>query len=614
MVNKARKVQELNDREVVRKRYPTWFGSNMPKTISAKELIDNGLDQIADGKATKCYVHLTNNSILVWDNGVGISTTKAEDGETFMYKAVAKLFTSTNYDDNQQTTGANGVGATATNYLSSVFQVVNLNSGKGYSFDTGYQVVNGETQPEDNHDYGVIDKTQIPVTDLAPEPVGFIVSAEYDNSILPEEINIDWLKDYLICRVGELGPETEVRLEIDKALTGGKTSYNEDDEDEGEGNTEGASVDVDVDDGTVKTVHEDTTFVKDQTKAKGGNQYLPSWEEKVSAIEGTELKKVPRLGITYAFINTENAVDEKKFRAIKPMVANAPVRNQTMFKGAFQIGETSVSTNIPYTFFIKSGKYPPYTDQTKEMITPAKAGIKNILKNMSKETYDKYYRIAEQTIVKKIVKAEDKENYWPPMAGRSKEPKELIVTEGYSAASGVKAMRNVKNQGILALCGKILNCRHKSLMSAMRSPVVKKFYSILAEGKYDRVIITTDADEDGSSICGLVLCLLDEYFPQLIDEGKVYWTDVPIFVFSHGKEFVGGNDMKDCPKGWECQPKKGLGSYTQPEVKRFITNPETRTLWRITRGDRKEAREALDLAFVSCGKEWVANKPKHMEA
>ena len=95
-----RKIEEWSERDFVINRYEIFLGRKMPKTIAAKELIDNGIDQLADKKkkVNNLYIKLTRQSVLVMDSGKGISLDRdTSNGSSHLYLAVSKLYTSTNY-------------------------------------------------------------------------------------------------------------------------------------------------------------------------------------------------------------------------------------------------------------------------------------------------------------------------------------------------------------------------------------------------------------------------------------------------------------------------------------------------------------------------------------
>lgn len=546
-----RQVTEWSEREFVINRYNIWFGSDAPKTISAKEIIDNGIDQVADNVANKVDITVTKNSVVVLDNGKGISTRKSKSGKTHLFLAMNKLYTSSNYDGTDGLAGTNGVGATATNALSKTFKAGMIKDGKfvGYFFENGIHKDDGNTldTTEDLSDFVLFDMKE-----------GFYVEANYNEEILEDDINIDWILSYIKSRVGELPEGSVIRV-----------SYT---------NEDGQAV------------------IKEYNKIAGSKHYVKSWEELVSEVPSSEIVSY-RNGWKYAFCD-----DKHNFNHVTSIVQGAPVRNPSFVNVPFEIEGESISVRVPAVFYYKGRKNPAYTDQTKRRVTMRRASYSQALKS-TQELYKKYYHKAEQEYLSRMIGDSKSSMYYP--ASGTKGYKELIISEGYSAVSSIKNKRSYETQACFALRGKLLNVMQKDIKSAMKSDVIRDLVNVIMTNDFDKIIITPDADPDGAHICTLLLGVLARFGRKYLEEGKVYYCKTPLYVFEKGKDMKWSDKASDCPKGYSLSVKKGLGSLTPTQVKAFITDPKTRELYQFKFDGDKDIK-ALEFALIEGGKGWIA--------
>ena len=188
-------------------------------------------------------------------------------------------------------------------------------------------------------------------------------------------------------------------------------------------------------------------------------------------------------------------------------------------------------------------------------------------------------------------------------AGRGKYS-ELYVVEGDSAAAGIKRFRNAEQQGVFALFGK--SCGNMLFQDEMRV-LANKALSALCQGlgfsflggqrlRYDKVIITTDADYDGHCIAALLMVFFNKFMPEIIDQGRLYRLATPIIVAKHKKtgeykyyytpdEFDA--DRKNVPvKQWDVKWAKGLASYDDETYHTIMHNPQ---LVQICKDDMADA-------------------------
>ena len=182
---------------------------------------------------------------------------------------------------------------------------------------------------------------------------------------------------------------------------------------------------------------------------------------------------------------------------------------------------------------------------------------------------------------------------------------EVFLVEGKSAAGSTKEARNRSTQAVFQLRGKILNVLkadlHKALQNKEISGMIDAFGLEVKDGKvildesklrYGKIIITADADVDGSHIRILFLTFIWKFCPELIEKGYIYAAVPPLYKATIGTkiQYLKDDDAlekfrKNTTKKFELGRMKGLGEMDPPEMEETVMNPETRTLKQITMED-----------------------------
>lgn len=205
---------------------------------------------------------------------------------------------------------------------------------------------------------------------------------------------------------------------------------------------------------------------------------------------------------------------------------------------------------------------------------------------------------------------------------KDKSMRELFIVEGDSALGACKQARDSSFQAIMPVRGKIRNCLKGSLESIFNDKLITDLIKILGCGvevktssnkniskfdldrlNWDKIIICTDADVDGFHIRTLILTMFYRLTPTLIDEGKVYIAESPLYeITSKGETWFAYDEQEknqaldeigSAP--YKIQRSKGLGE-NEPDMMWLTTmNPETRRLIKVTPGDWEQAGAVFDL-------------------
>ncbi len=222
---------------------------------------------------------------------------------------------------------------------------------------------------------------------------------------------------------------------------------------------------------------------------------------------------------------------------------------------------------------------------------------------------------------------------------RSKDPavRELYIVEGDSALTSCKLARNAEFQAIIPVRGKTLNCMKSTYEQIFKNEIITDLLRVIGCGveitgkkvkgdvatfdlsalRWSKIIICTDADEDGFQIRTLLLTLFYRLLPTLIQEGKIYIAETPLFEITTKDQTYFAYDefekteilQKLGNQKYTLQRSKGLGENEPEMMSRTTMHPATRRLVAVTPTDAAKTEEIFDTLLgnnLPARKEFIA--------
>jgi len=606
-------IQVLEGLEAVRKRPGMYIGSTGPRGLHhlVYEIVDNAIDEALAGFCDMIEVKiLPGNIIYVSDNGrgipVGIQQKTGLPAVTVVFTILhaGGKFGGGSY---KVSGGLHGVGASVVNALSQWLEVEVVSEGRLYyqKFERGKEIcpLTDKGEVTDGRKSGTVVRFQA-------DPEIFKDTTEYEFETLETRLREQaFLNAGIRIRItDERNPEEGI-IESEFHYEGGIKSFVE------FLNEKRAA--EPIHDGVI---HFMTTAADNNSTAEVAMQYTESYSELILSFAnnihttdgGTHedgLKRaLTRVMNDYAKkynILKENDknlsgedVREGLTCVISVKVKDAQFEGQTKAR----LGNTEISQ---LTSSLVHDKLSTYLEEN-----PSEARAifdKAMAASRAREAARKARDLARR---KTALESSTLPGKLADCISKNIEETEIYIVEGDSAGGSAKGGRDRQFQAILPLWGKMLNVEKARLDRVYGNeklmPVVTAVGCGLGEDfdlsklRYGKIIIMADADVDGAHIRTLLLTFFFRYMRPLVDTGRIYLAQPPLFRVSKGKrhEYAFSDEERDAfieqmGSGCEVQRYKGLGEMDSEQLWETTMNPETRTMLRVEVSDAVKADERI---------------------
>ena len=608
----ASSIQVLEGLEAVRKRPAMYIGDVGEKGLHhlVYEVVDNSIDEALAGYCKNISVTINkDNSITVKDDGRGIPVDIHEkEGKSALEVVMTVLHAGGKFDKGSYKVsgGLHGVGVSCVNALSDHLRAEVCRNGKRYVQEYSRGVPLGDVK-----EVGTSSETGTTITFHPDKEIFNDINYKY--SILVKR-----MRELAFLNAGIRLSITDLRTEEEGGANKTEEFYSEN----------GLREFVKYIDSTREPLINEVIYIdtnKYGTSVEVAMMYNTSYTENlhsyvnnINTIEGGTHVTGFRSALTRTL--KKYADDNKLLEKAKVEIASDDFRE----------GLTAViSVKVAEPQFEGQTKTKLGNDDVKGMVDRAVAeALNTFLEEHPKEA---------KTIVEKIIlaatarnaarKAREMVQRKSPLSGgglpgkladcssRDASQCEIFLVEGDSAGGSAKQGRDRNFQAILPLRGKILNVEKAMRHKAFESEEVRNIYTALGvtigteedsqalnldKLRYNKVVIMTDADVDGSHIATLILTFFFRYMKELIENGHVYIATPPLYLCKKGKvqEYCWNEEQRmrfiekygdGKESGITQQRYKGLGEMNAEQLWETTMDPTNRTLRQITIENAAEA-------------------------
>ena len=608
----------LEGLEAVRKRPGMYIGSTDKRGLHhlAWEIIDNCVDEIINGFGNKITVKINkDNSLTVADNGRGVPTGMHKSGKSTPEVIYTILHAGGKFETNgyKVSGGLHGVGASVVNALSEWMEVTILRDGAIHQI----RFKDGGKVDIPLHKVGTTNKTGTIVTFMPNHEIFKNLNFSY-TTICERMQESAFLLKNLTCEVEDVADEKKVTYHYENGITSFVEYINE-----GKGvlhkvvpiHGEKAGMEVDIALQYTDEYSENIISFVNNVKTGDGGTHEVGFKTAITKVFNDYARNN---GMLKAKDNNLEGTDVRE--GLTAVINMKIPENLLQFEGQTKgkLG-TPEARSVVEAIVTDSLKY--YLEETKES---AVAILDKMLKSKSAREAARKAREDVRNGKNKKSEARSLSGKLTPAQARNPKINELFIVEGNSAGGTAKKSRDRKFQAILPLRGKIINTEKATSADIFKNEEINTMIHCIGAGygsdfqikdiNYDKVIIMTDADDDGAHIQCLLLTFFYRFMKPLIEEGHLYIAMPPLYKVDFGKNHIycwTNEELKAATKNkenYKVQRYKGLGEMNPEPLWETTMDPDRRNLIKVSINDAVLAEKRVSVLMgdvVEPRKEWI---------